>query len=146
MEAICSSETLGFLQTTLLQTKRTYSSQSPLRTSDPLKHTAKSYILCDIMLCSPLKANRHFRQTCRLHLQGWRVVLWCDTEFTWYMSHNLAYSNSLGWWMMMIVEHSVEWELAGETKVLGGNLPQCHLVHHKSQMNWPGIEPGQSGD
>jgi hypothetical protein len=31
---------------------------------------------------------------------------------------------------MMSVEQSVEWELAGETEVLGEN----HFVHHKSNM------------
>jgi hypothetical protein len=36
--------------------------------------------------------------------------------------------------MMMIVEQSVESELAGETEVLGENLPPCHFVHHKSYM------------
>jgi hypothetical protein len=46
--------------------------------------------------------------------------------------------------MMMIVEQSVEWELAGESEVLGGNLPQCHIVHHKSHMAWPELEPGSS--
>jgi hypothetical protein len=37
---------------------------------------------------------------------------------------------------------SVEWELTGETEVLGENLSQCHFVHHKSHMTWPGLEPG----
>jgi hypothetical protein len=34
----------------------------------------------------------------------------------------------------------VEW-LAGETEVLGGNLPQCRFVHHKPHM-LPVREPG----
>jgi superfamily II RNA helicase len=33
--------------------------------------------------------------------------------------------------MIMIVEQLVECELAGETEVLGENLPQRHLVYHK---------------
>jgi hypothetical protein len=36
--------------------------------------------------------------------------------------------------MMTNVEQSVECELAGETEVLGENLPQFHFVHHKSRM------------
>jgi hypothetical protein len=43
---------------------------------------------------------------------------------------------------MMSVEQSVEWDLEGETEVLGENLPQCHFVHHKSRMTLLGLEPG----
>jgi hypothetical protein len=35
----------------------------------------------------------------------------------------------------------VEWELAGETEVLGENLPHCHFFDHKSNITWPGSEP-----
>jgi hypothetical protein len=34
----------------------------------------------------------------------------------------------------------VEWELAGETVLLGENLPQSRFVPHKSYMTWPGLE------
>jgi hypothetical protein len=26
-------------------------------------------------------------------------------------------------------------KLAGETEVLGGNMPQCHFEHHESRMS-----------
>jgi hypothetical protein len=40
------------------------------------------------------------------------------------------------------MEQLVERELAGETEVFGGNLPQSHIIHHKSHMIRPGIKPG----
>jgi hypothetical protein len=42
--------------------------------------------------------------------------------------------------VIMMMEKSVEW-LAGETEVLGENLPQCRFVHHKPHM-LSGREPG----
>jgi hypothetical protein len=45
--------------------------------------------------------------------------------------------------MMMNVEQSVEWQLAGETEVLGENLTQCQFVHHKSLGSNPGRRGGK---
>jgi hypothetical protein len=42
--------------------------------------------------------------------------------------------------VIMVMEKSVEW-LAGETEVLGENLPQCRFVHNKPHM-LPVREPG----
>jgi hypothetical protein len=41
---------------------------------------------------------------------------------------------------MVIVEKLVERRSAGETEVLGENLPKRHFVHHKSHMTRPGLE------
>jgi hypothetical protein len=44
--------------------------------------------------------------------------------------------------MRVYVKQLVEWRLAGETEVLGEDLPQRQFVHHKSHMTRPGLEPG----
>jgi hypothetical protein len=40
------------------------------------------------------------------------------------------------------MEQLVEWELAGETEVLGENVLQCLFVYHISRITWPGVERG----
>jgi hypothetical protein len=42
-----------------------------------------------------------------------------------------------------MIDNLVEWRLAEETEVLGGNLPQRHFVHHKSHLTTPGSNPGR---
>jgi hypothetical protein len=42
--------------------------------------------------------------------------------------------------VIMMIEKLVQW-LAGETEVVGENLPQCRFVHHKPHM-LPVREPG----
>jgi hypothetical protein len=86
---------------------------------------------------SRLKTYHSLRPTLFFSFFGWG-----ETKYTWYVGHCLAYCTSPEWWMIMFVKHSVDWQLAGEPEVLGENLPQCHLVHRKSHMTWPGIKPG----
>jgi hypothetical protein len=47
--------------------------------------------------------------------------------------------------MMVIVEQSVEWRLAGETEVLGENLPSATLSTTNPTWPDPGLNPGRRG-
>jgi hypothetical protein len=43
------------------------------------------------------------------------------------------------------MEKLVSWWLAGETEVLGENLPQCRFVHQKPHMLFLDANPGRRG-
>jgi hypothetical protein len=45
----------------------------------------------------------------------------------------------------MMMEKLAEWWLAGETEVLGVNLPQFRVVHHKPHTLCPDANPGRRG-
>jgi hypothetical protein len=48
-------------------------------------------------------------------------------------------------WVIVMMENLVEWRLAGETEVLGENLPQRHFVRHKFHLPDAGWNPGRRG-
>jgi hypothetical protein len=47
--------------------------------------------------------------------------------------------------VIMVMMKLVERWLAGETEVLGENLPQYRFVHHKPHMICPDLNPGRRG-
>lgn len=58
-------------------------------------------------------------------------------SFSWYLCHK---------WIIVTTQMTKEktgafgeMRIDRETKVIRVNLPQYHSVHHKSHMNWPGV-------
>jgi hypothetical protein len=69
--------------------------------------------------------------------------------FIWYTSDNVLfnYINSHDYIVLVTGDKNeywalVEWYWQGKTEVLGEILSLYHLGHHKSHVNWPGIELG----
>jgi hypothetical protein len=68
-------------------------------------------------------------------------------KFFW-MKASLEASCATLWWkwlvfsFFLLMEHRWNEIDRGKPKYSGKNLSQYHFVHHKSYMDWPGIEPG----
>jgi hypothetical protein len=58
-------------------------------------------------------------------------VLWIETQSTWYIAHKLYQAGR-----EISMEHLVEWELAGESEVLGGNPPSPSASLFTTNPTW----------
>ena len=82
------------------------------------------------------------------HYIAWVVGEWMGMEHWWNDTDRGNWStgreklHSVGGRWMNGYGALVEWYWQGKPKYCETNLSPCHLVHHKSHMDWPVFEPG----
>jgi hypothetical protein len=67
-----------------------------------------------------------------------KLIITQQVKFTSACNWTLSWAR----WIQSTPLHGgmIYWQ--GKTEELGKNLSQCHFVHNKSRMDWPGREPG----
>jgi hypothetical protein len=88
------------------------------------------------------------RTECLLVVVLFLFCVWRATQQMLRTHRSLEASCATLWWrwffvsFFQVMEHRWNENDRKKPKYSGKKLSQCYFVHHKSHMDWPGIEPG----
>jgi hypothetical protein len=109
-----------------------HSATSKKNSDTPLHSGGSKFVSESSVNTSPGLCQPHSLLYCQQPREAVRPFFFTKCVTQGHCQYRSYIASMKGWLMNM--EHLVEWKLAGETEVLGENLPQFDVVHHKSRM------------
>jgi hypothetical protein len=88
------------------------------------------FVCVCVCVCSEGPRSRYYGRNAALRL----IVQPCDEGDSFFFS------------FFLVIEHRWNEIDREKPKYSRKNLSQCQFVHHKSHMDWPGIEPSLRGE